>query len=210
MSGSVRPTTSVASGKAQTARNPNEFRRYRQGLFAVYLTVGGLAILLVGASVVRGLFFSRGEKRQAPSPTDLLACNDDVRKLLEDLGEKAAELQVEAVKGEVQDLGRRWDEFARTWQKEWEEVNVRCRFDELANTDQVLAYERMATAHRDLVALKLEYGEMIARFGKDQARDLARMREALDRSRVDLLKAVPAPETVPNDQSDKGKDHDRE
>lgn len=185
---------------SEKPRHPPEFRRYRQALLAAYFAVGGLVALLIAASVIYELFFQRPDRARLPepSPADLVACNADVQHLLEALGVEASELHLAAVKGDARDLGRRWEDFSRDWQRNWDEVNARCRFDELADTNRAVAYERMAWVHRNLITTKLEYREMMARFGEEQAREIARMREALDRSRADLQKRTGTPAGGPS------------
>lgn len=175
-------------------RNPEEFRRYRQALAGLYITVGSLGTLLLISSVVVELFFTHGERRPAPSPADLLECNREVTALLEDLGATAAEIQREAVVGRSEsDLSKRWDDFSREWQRRWEAVNVRCEFDERAETDLGEAYNRMAWVHRNLPALKLKYKEMMKQFTREQAADLAEMRAALAKSRQLLEESAETP-----------------
>jgi hypothetical protein len=155
----------------------------------VYFTVGGLAIVLVFASLVAGLWFRRTTERPLPNPGDMLACHADVRRLLERLGEMTAELHRETVKGEAQDVLRRWRTFAREWQDDWVAVNTRCQFDELADTDQNVAFESMARVHRELITIEKDYDEMMERFGRAEVAEVARLRELLDRSLVDLERA---------------------
>ncbi len=144
--------------------------------------------MLIVTSVVYDLFWRRAPHRPTPPPADLLECNRDVRRLLEGLGETTAQLQLDAVKGDARDLGGRWEDFAKEWQQNWDLVDERCRFDELAGTPQPLAYERMAQVHRKLVTIKLDYREMMADFDEGIARELNHAREALDKSRADLEK----------------------
>lgn len=173
------------SSQREERKHP-EFRRYRQALFAIYFAVLASGSLLLLASVVYDLFFRRGERASLPSPTDLIACQHDVRALLEDLGVTASKLQSEAVTGDPHDLGGRWERFSRDWQERWTKVGERCRFDELADTGLGPAYDRMAWVHRQLPPMKLKYRELMKRFTVEQASDLEEMRRALDRSRAVL------------------------
>jgi hypothetical protein len=81
------------------------------------------------------------------------------------------------------ELGTRWEEFSRAWDRRWNVVNAQCRFDELAETGLGRAVDRLAWVHRNLPGLKLQYREMMKQFSENQAETLAEMREALSRSR---------------------------
>jgi hypothetical protein len=161
----------------------------------VWLSVGSLGSLLLLSSVVVELFFRGAGGANAPTPADLLECNAEVRTLLIELGETAAEIQKEAATGDrpERDLGARWETFSRAWQRRWETVNARCRFDELADTTLGPAYNRMAEVHRKLPRLKLAYQSLLKKFTEDEAAEIARMREALDKSRELLEQEAPAP-----------------
>jgi hypothetical protein len=170
--------------EAENKKNPEEFRPYRLALWIVYVSVGGLGALLLITSIVVELFGRRSDKAQAPSPADFLQCNSDVLTLLKDLAVTPAEIQREAATGAVQaELGNRWEEFSRAWDRRWNVVNAQCRFDELAETGLGPAVDRMAWVHRNLPGLKLQYREMMKQFSETQARTLAEMRDALSRSR---------------------------
>lgn len=161
-----------------------EFRRYRQILGGLYLAVASLGAVLLIASILVELFFRRGGPAPGPTPADLLACNEEVRRLLEDLGEAAADLQRDAARGAPKtELGDRWAEFSRGWQARWERVNTACQFDERADTGLGEAFDRMAYVHRNLPALKLKYQRMMKQFTEEHAEDVADMRRALDKSR---------------------------
>jgi hypothetical protein len=178
---------SRASGlesEAENKKNPEEFRPYRLALWIVYVSVGGLGALLLITSIVVELFGRRSDTIQAPSPADLLTCNDDVVNLLDRLANTSAEIQTDASKGvPATELGTRWEEFSRGWDRSWNMVNAQCRFDELAETGLGRAVDRLAWVHRNLPGLKLQYREMMKQFSETQAPTLAEMREALSRSR---------------------------
>jgi len=181
-----------------TGKNPEEFRSYRKALWIAYVTIGGLGALLVFASIVVELFGDRGTGPKAPSPTDLLQCNDDVRHLLEDLVDKPAELMHLAgqdVPGT--ELGRAWEAFSHDWDRRWATVNTQCQFDELADTGLGPAFDRMAWVHRNLPRLKLQYREMMQRFTDRQAETLAEMRVALEKSRSLLHEQAETPPPAP-------------
>lgn len=81
------------------ADKPNEFKRYRQALEALYITVVALGFLLLAASVVRELFFRpvvqlQGPVLSAENPTreDLMRCHQDVQTLYRDLDRVALKL----------------------------------------------------------------------------------------------------------------------
>lgn len=179
---------SASTPTTETDAKPPEFKRYRQVLAGIYLSVGALGSLLVLSSIVVDLFFHGGSASPEPAPADLLACNREVRALLTDLAVTSAEIQKSAATADLQeqDLGGRWEEFSRTWQRQWSTVNDRCQFDELADTGLGPAFDRMAWVHRRLPGLRLEYREHMKRFTENQADELAEMREALDKS-LELL-----------------------
>ena len=158
----------------------------RRALLAVYVAVGALGVVLVLSSVIVELFFRRSERTAAPTPADLLACNRDVERLLGSLGESAGRLHGEALSGDDAVLRSRWHEFDRAWQRDWQQVNERCGFDELADTGLGTAYDRMAQVHRALPRMKLKVRELIERFDAELAEDVTEMRRALDRSHDDL------------------------
>ncbi len=196
-SGSSRsePGGENADRTARTDAAPSaEFRPYRLALWIVYVSVGGLGALLLIGSVVVELFGRRSDAAQAPSPADLLQCNDDVLLLLEDLAVTPAEIQREAARGAAKsELGTRWEVFSREWDRRWNVVNAQCRFDELAETGLGPAVDRMAWVHRNLPGLKLQYREMMKKFSETQAETLAEMREALGRSRKLLHEQAETP-----------------
>lgn len=186
------------------AAKPNEFKRYRQGLASLYLAVAGAGILLLAASVARQLLFHqprvalRGPVLSAddPNPAELVRCNQDVTDLLLRMGAVTADLLAAPTVGRADDLGRRWEDFSRTWLDDWDEVNQRCRFGELAGTTLGLAYDRMARVHGDLPAMRLKYQSLLVQFDDEQAAELARMRRALDQSRAALAdRRRPTPAT---------------
>jgi len=180
--------------EAENKKNPEEFRPYRLALWIVYVSVGGLGALLLITSIVVELFGRRSDTAQAPSPADLLQCNGDVLHLLEDLAVTPAEIQREAAMGTAAtELGNRWEEFSRTWDRRWNVVNAQCRFDELAETGLGRAVDRLAWVHRNLPGLKLQYREMMKQFSENQAETLAEMREALSRSRKLLQEQAETP-----------------
>lgn len=171
-------------------------------LAAIYITVGSLGSLLLLSSVVAELFFRHAPAgMEDPTPLDQLSCNKEVEKLLSELGQTASDIQRDAAVGVARgrDVGEsisdQWEAFSRDWQRQWETVNARCKFDELADTDLGQAYDRMAWVHRRLPGLKLEYKELMKQFTDKQADELAEMREALTLSRKLLEQRA---ETPPN------------
>jgi len=171
------------------------------------MNVGAIGTLLLVGSVVVELFDPLGDKpaEKNPSPTDLLQCNADVLHLLQDLAVTPAEIQREAADGTPPgELGEKWDEFSRTWDRRWNVVNVQCQFDELAETGLGPAFDRMAEVHRSLPGLKLAYREMMKAWNDKQAGRLADMRDALAKSRRLLEEQaetppVEAPQRAPKD-----------
>ena len=173
-------------------KKSNEFRRYRQVLTALYLGTATAGFALLAASVVKELFFRRPaiELPQSaltvddPDPEVLLDCHRRVLALLDQLGTKTCELLSAVPSGDRSELSGRWEEFSRTWRDEWDVVNARCRFSELADTRMGVAYDRLAQVHEDLRPMWLKYQSLFVQFDNEQAAELARMRRALDLSRT--------------------------
>ena len=175
-----------------------EFKRYRQALTTVYIVVIGLGGILLTASIARALLFRSptveltGPKISAenPNPEELKKCNRDVAALLGALGTTTAALMAQP----TAEIDRHWEEFSRNWRKDYDEVNARCRFQELANTNLGTAYDRMASVHADLPAMRLKYQDLLVRFDEEQADELGRMQRALKNSLAALEeRALSAP-----------------
>jgi hypothetical protein len=170
--------------QTEKAKNPEEFRVYRQALRIAFGGVAVLGSLLLIGSIIVELTGGRDANAQTPTPADLLQCNDDVLHLLEDLADTPGELMHEAARGApVADVGARWEDFSRSWDRRWATVNTHCRFDELADTGLGPAFDRMAYVHRGLPRLKLKSREMMKRWNTEQAEGLVEMRAALESSR---------------------------
>jgi hypothetical protein len=171
---------------SQDTKKPPEFRRYRQGLTTLYLAVVAFGGVLLTTSVLKAHFWRSptvaltGPKISAenPNPKELIKCNRDVALLLGELGANTAELMA----APTAEIDRQWEEFSRQWRLDYDEVDARCRFSELVNTNMGTAYDRMASVHTDLPAMRLKYQSLLVRFDEEQADELARMRRALDRS----------------------------
>ena len=170
-------------GRTLATDSTQEFRKYRQALLTIYVVALGLGSLLILVSVAVELFGRRNEPATVGTPADLLHCNQDVSALLESLGREVSTLQVEAFVGDARDLGARWEEFTREWQKQWDVAEARCLFNSRADKGLGPAFDRMAWVHRQLPRLKLEYRESMKRFENEQAREIASMRAALAKSR---------------------------
>ncbi|HET6612563.1 MAG TPA: hypothetical protein VFG83_11255 [Kofleriaceae bacterium] len=190
-------------------KESNEFRRYRQALTVVYLLTVVLGASLLGASVVKQLFFRsppdvalRGPILSAKRPaiSHLLRCNRDVRALLTRLGDEASNLLRVPQSGGRPEIASAWETFSRAWLRDYDEVDARCRFSELSGDALGIAYERMAEAHAALPAMRLKYQSLLVQFDEEQAAELSEMRHALERSHAALAAAaedaahhVPAP-----------------
>jgi hypothetical protein len=99
------------------------------------------------------------------------------------LGDQVAALLSDPPHGDRGQPGAGWEAFSREWMRRWDEVDARCRFTELADTDLGVAYDRMARVHGDLPAMRLKYQTLLVRFDDEQAAELDRMRRALNLSR---------------------------
>lgn len=178
---------------SSASEKPNEFKRYRQVLAALYMGTVAAGFILLATSVVKQLFFRPVVKLDGPvlsatnpDPADLMRCNRDVLDLYNALGDEVSHLLSVPRDGERGDLGRRWESFSREWLREWDEVNAFCRFEELSDSGMDPHYNRMARVHGDLRAMRLKYQSLLVRFDDEQAAELARMRQALDKSRLQI------------------------
>jgi hypothetical protein len=180
---------------SEEAKRPNEFRRYRQVLAGVYLTLAACVAVLLAASVVKELFFRRAGTEAAravppprPAVAELLECHRMVLDLFDDLGRETGELLASPLKTEVEhgELASRWEVVSRAWRDAWDVAEARCRFSELAEAEMGVPFERLAKVHGDLPAMRLKYQALLVRFDDDQADELARMRHDLDLSRHEL------------------------
>jgi hypothetical protein len=184
---------------SEEAKNPNEFRRYRQILTGSYLVVAASVVLLLTASVIKELFFRHSPMTASwssasrvsasrisvdqPDPEELQKCHGLVLNLLTALGKETAELISAPQRGDHGELtSRRWEDFSRAWTDEWDVAEARCRFSELAGTKLGVAFDRLANVHGELPSMRLKYESLLVRFDEEQAAELARMRRALDLS----------------------------
>jgi hypothetical protein len=179
---------------AREQKRPGEFQRYRRALLAVYLlAAAGFALLLV-ASIVKDLFFRGAGVARAAASTDRakvadpLECHERVTDLLTGLGVAAGKLVAGPATDQDDDraLPSMWEEFSRTWRDEWDVAAARCRFADPTAGAATPAFQRLATVHGGLPAMRLRYTSLLARFNEEQAAELARMRRALDLARRDL------------------------
>ena len=155
---------------------------------AVAAGLAALVSILITASIVNDLFLRRppaAARAAALSPADILACNREVRGLLEGLVLEASRL-AQAPLGSDEALGASWDEFEGRWDEAWNGLETRCRFSELADQGLGTAYDRTAWVYRSLPRARLQYKEWMARFSRDLRIEIAEMRRALDKSQADL------------------------
>jgi hypothetical protein len=174
------------------SEKPNEFRRYRQILAAIYFATIALGFVLLAASVAKQLFFKPDIVLQGPAisaenpdPVMLLTCNQKVQSLYDELGQTIAELLAAPAKAAERSLGREWEQFGRSWIHQWHVVDAECRFDELSGS-MGEPYDRMAQVHGDLRAMRLKYQSLLVRFDEEQSGELRDMQRALEKSRVAL------------------------
>lgn len=190
----ARPTFIRSASHAlvsQDTQPSQEFRRYRQVLVVVYLTTATCGFGLLAASVLKELFFRRPAVELPdsaislanPDPSHLLDCERQVLGLLTALGTKTCELLALPPSGDRSEIPARWEDFSRAWRDEWDVVDARCRFSELADSHLGVAFDRLAQVHSDLPTMRLKYQSLLVRFDDEQAAELARMRRALDQSR---------------------------
>jgi hypothetical protein len=176
---------------SEDTRKSSEFRGYRRGLTTAYLVIASCGGILLTASVIKSLLHKpavalTGPKLSADNPNaaELVQCNRDVARLLSSLGREAAAIIAEP----NPEIDRRWEEFSRHWRIDYDEVNARCQFSELAQTTLGTAYDRMAEVYSDLPAMRLKYKGMIVRFDEEQSDELEQMHRALELSLAALDK----------------------
>ncbi len=172
------------------SEKPNEFKRYRQTLKALYLAAVGAGVLLLAASVLMELYFRPVVKLPGPilsaanpDPENLLRCHDDVVSLYEDLAGVPIRLLSLPLEHKRDEVLPRWEEFSKAWLARWERVNAWCRFSELADSHLGEAYNRMAEIHGDLYTMRLKYHSLLIRFDGELAGELARLKSGLESSR---------------------------
>lgn len=165
-------------------------------LTAIYFATVALGFALLVASVAKELMFRSPavelpqSQMNAQDPTILLECHDRVLGLLIKLSDTTNELLSRPPQGDRGSLASDWEDFTRAWNDEWDTINARCRFSELADRNVGVAYDRLAKVHAELPTIKLKYQSLLIRFEDEQAAELARMRRALDRSRAALQERV--------------------
>lgn len=177
-------------------------------LIALYLIAATAGFLLLTASVVKQIFFRRSNVGLSklsvvtdnPGPRELLECHDLVLEQFTQLNIKTSELYKRPLQGaaeagttNAQAWGRTpserrsawrsdWKNFSTQWRDQWELIDARCRFAELAETNLGAAYDQMAQVHEALPAMRLKYNRLIADFDKEQADELRQMRQMLNDS----------------------------
>jgi len=169
----------------------------------VYLGTAAAIFALLSASVIKELFFRRPAVETPrsglsarPTPAELLDCHRGVLDLLSRLGTRTCELLALPPSGAQDEILASWEDFSRAWRDEWDVVDARCRFSELADTEMGVAYDRLAQVHGDLPNMRLKYQSLLVRFDDEQAAELARMRRALDLSREALEREAAPPGKV--------------
>jgi hypothetical protein len=183
-------------------------------LVAVYVTAAATCLLLLVASVASHLFFRRPvvELPQSsivvdnPDPRELLECNHLVLEQLSILSTQTNELFARPLMGEHAGLARDWKHFSTKWRDQWDVIDARCRFSELAETTMGEAYDRMAHVHQALPAMRLKYNSLLATFDREQADELSKMRRALEDSRQIIARKV---DSTPHNAAPTGSEHTR-
>jgi hypothetical protein len=83
-----------------------------------------------------------------------------------------------------------WKNFSTQWRDQWDVIDARCRFSELAGTRLGAAYDQMAQVHEALPAMRLKYNRLLADFDNTQADELLKMRRALVDSRNSITRQL--------------------
>src|SRR6516225_4087539 len=108
------------------ARDPR-LRPFRIALWAVYLTVVAVAIVLTVRSVVKNL---RGPPRPSvtlPTRESVRVCLGELEALHREQGERAWHLGSELADGP--EAMRRWQAWSREWERRLDDLTDRCRLD---------------------------------------------------------------------------------
>lgn len=193
-----------------TEKKSNEFKRHRQVLLIAYATLATLGFSLMGVSVVKQLFFRKAMATLpnsltisvAPTPQELLECHNLVLEQLTSLTTKTTELlerpqnSVHAEKETRSKWRSDWKEFSTQWRDQWDRIDARCSFSELAFTNLGPIYNQLAEVHEALPAMRLKYNRILADFDKEQADELTQMMRALRDSNTVIrqqLKKVESP-----------------
>ena len=159
----------------------------------VYLGAAVLGGVLMTASVVAELWLTPGlphPTRSGPSTAqELLSCNRDVSRLLDELGTAAGSLIAVPPNSPAAPVSTRWAQFSRQWQRDWSRVGARCRFGE-GGAGIGVGYDRMARVHDNLGATHLRYDELVRRFDNEQVDELIGMRRALAKSKKALERRI--------------------
>jgi hypothetical protein len=162
---------------------------------AVYLSAAVLGGLLVTVSVIVELWFPprlpSPTRSGPPAPEELLRCNRDLARLLDQLGQAAGSLiAVPATAEPAAPVSTRWAQFSRNWRKDWDQVDARCQFSEGAGSSAGVGFDRMARVHDSLRETHLRYDALVRRFDNEQVDDLIGMRRALEKSRKSLERRI--------------------
>jgi len=170
----------------------NEYRRYRQLLFGAYGIIAGVGFAWITATVLWGAFRPEANRTHAaPDKLETPAeCQKRVERLFQDLGLETSELLLGPQKGTKPNTSSEWEAFSTTWLEQWITARVRCGFGENPRERQA-TLSKMAVVHEDLPAMRRKYQNLLVRFEEQQAAELARMRDALERS----SKSLPTTET---------------
>jgi hypothetical protein len=163
--------------------HPGEFRRYRRFVswfILTFILIGGSYMVLSVAVTI----YRRQHAVPLGSPIGALAtqadaesCYDELSDVVEGLRkylENSHTLMAHTDPAEVQN----WAEAGSYWRGQWKAVGERCGFDRrraLKNWDE------MAVVHEELRETEARYTNEIARFGKDLAPRLDRLRVRLAR-----------------------------
>ncbi len=214
-------------------KRSNEFRRHRQVLIALYLIAATAGFLLLTASVVKELFFRKATVQLSnssvvadnPGPRELLECHNLVLEQLTQLSTKTSELLARPLQAAGKGTDKEWNAlnrspserraswksdwklFSTKWRDNWDLIDARCRFTELAETNLGVAYDQMAQVHEALPAMRLRFNRLVADFDKEQADELRQMRQMLSDSRTTFQRqlapdsAAPSPHKVSHEEA---------
>jgi hypothetical protein len=165
-----------------------EFRRYRQGVKIVTLTVtvGTVAWLL--ASVGHSLFAHPAVRPtatfsgRADDVDALLRCQADVESLFDDLNRKLFDLQALGARYDIE-LAEQWEGFSKQWKRRRLLTGARCRFDELGNHGLGAPYDRLAAVYDELEEVQRAYAVLLYHYIDHHASQVDDIRHTLETSR---------------------------
>jgi hypothetical protein len=172
---------------AQRESKP-EFRRYRQGLQIVTVSIIAALTAWLLASVGHSLFAhpavrpSATFSGRADDVDALLGCQAGVESLFDDLNKKLFDLQALGAHYDIE-LSEQWEAFSKQWKRRRLELGASCRFDELQSHGLGAAYDRLAAVYDELEEVQRAYAVLLSNYIDHHASQVNDIRHTLESSR---------------------------